>query len=371
MRKARRPGQIGNYWLSQRPNSEAWCVTWFDNASRQTRRESTGETDIRAAELKLAEYVTLNARMDKEAGNHVPLETVLVRYYEKHAKTLRSAEAARYALRRWSEFFPGALVSEIKADRQRAFVASMKAEGLSSGYIHRILNVGKAALNRALKEGEIETAPVILTELAPDNGSRDRVLTVAECAALFRAAKAPHLRDYLILAFATGARPEAILELTREQLDFQSGIVRLNPPGRVQNKKRRPTLPLVDALRVFRDRGAGPLVAYNGKPCASIKKSFGIACREAELGEGVTPYTIRHTVATEMRRRGVSMDEVASWLGHSTGYSTTERYVKIGPGALSGATRAINLFCADLGIEFGDLPESPIFHTAAFEERVS
>jgi hypothetical protein len=87
--------------------------------------------------------------MDKENSAQVPLETILVRYYEKHAKTLRSEEQARYALRRWSEFFAGALVSEVTADRQRAFVAAMKAEGLSSGYIRRVLAVGQAALCRA------------------------------------------------------------------------------------------------------------------------------------------------------------------------------------------------------------------------------
>ncbi len=193
-------------------------------------------------------------------------------------------------------------------------------------------------------------------------------MSLEECAALFRAAKLPHLHDYLVLAFATGARPEAILQLDRQQLDFDLGIVRLNPPGRVQNKKRRPSLPLVGALHVFRDRGAGPLVAYNEKPLASIKTAFRQARKTAGLGDDVTPYTVRHTVATEMRKRSVPVWEIAAWLGHTTGYTTTERYAKISPEALSGAIRAINSFFIDLesllGRSFSKPSNNPVRATS-------
>src|SRR3712207_6870037 len=52
---------------------------------------------------------------------------------------------ARYALIRWNEFFGPALVSEVTAERQRAFVTAMRTDGLSGGYIRRTPAVGKAA----------------------------------------------------------------------------------------------------------------------------------------------------------------------------------------------------------------------------------
>ena len=39
-----RPGAIGGYWLSRRPNSDQWCRTWFDRNTRQTSRASLGVT---------------------------------------------------------------------------------------------------------------------------------------------------------------------------------------------------------------------------------------------------------------------------------------------------------------------------------------
>jgi len=46
-------------------------------------------------------------------------------------------------------------------------------------------------------------------------------------------------------------------------------------------------------------------------------------------------------MATEMRRRGAPVWEIAGFLGHSCGYRTTERSAKIGPDHLAGCVRAI------------------------------
>ena len=73
----------------------------------------------------------------------------------------------------------------------------------------------------------------------------------------------------------------------------------------------------------------------------------------------VTAYTIRHTVAAELRKRGVAVWEVAGFLGHSSGYKTTERYAKFGPDHLSEAVRAIDDFFEELRMCCGGLPQLP------------
>jgi integrase len=291
--------------------------------------------------------------MNKEQPAGVALATCLTRYYEHQAKALRSADQARHALIRWNEFFGPALVSEITAERQRAFVAGMRDEGLSEGYIRRTLAIGKAALNRAVREGEIASAPHVA--LLPEADARDRVLSLAEGAALFRAAAQPHELMYLALAFGTGARPEAILQLTSFQIDVDRRLINLNPPGRRQNKKRRPTIPICDTLLpLLRHLPAGPVVQYQGRALGSIRSAFARLKAKAGITD-ISPYTIRHTVATEPRMHGVSVWDVAGFLGHSSGYKTTERYAKFGPDHLSGAIRAIDTYFADLMSVLGGL----------------
>ena len=154
-----RPGQIGGHWLSQRPNSPAWCRTWFDPATRQVRRASLGEDDFQKAQLKLAEWIVNNQVLRKEDPQEMPIEMVLVRYYKNHAKNIRSAESSRYALAKWSNYFAEQVVSDITPASIDGFIGSLRDQGCSEGYIGRILGVGKAALNRAYKLGEIATVP--------------------------------------------------------------------------------------------------------------------------------------------------------------------------------------------------------------------
>ena len=342
-------GQIGDYWLSLRANSPVWCRTWFDPTTRQTRRASLGTEDFREAQLALAAWITTNGPMIRLQAAEVAFETCLLRYWEHQAKALRSADQARHALRKWSDFFAGAAVSEVTAERVRQFVLHLKGKGLSDGYIRRILASGQAALNRAHREGEISSVPFIDLSLAPEGEPRERVLTVAEMAALFEAVEVDHLFIYLMLAVGTAARPNAILKLTTLQIDQKRRLIRLQPPGVRQTKKRNPTLPICESLwPELRDLPAGPVVSYFGRHVGDIGRAFNRARDRAGLGKDVSPYTIRHTMATELRMRGVPVWEVAGWLGHSSGYKTTERYAKVNPEALAGALRATDAYFADL-----------------------
>ena len=316
--------------------------------------------------------------MADAAPAETPLETLLVRYWEHKGKHLRSADQARHALLRWSNHFAGALVSEVTTAAVRDFRASMEDEGLSRGYIRRTMATGQAALNRAYREGEITSVPHV--PLPSESEPRERTLTRTEARYLLRAAESAHVRMYLLLAFATAARPEAILELTAFQVDVASRRIRLNPPDRAQTHKRRPTLPMPESLVPFvADVGPGPLVAYQGRRLKSIRRAFNATKRRAremmlEDGHGadaadaileVIPYTIRHTVATEMAAAGVQPWEVARWLGHSTGYKTTERYAKNDPQYLGRALRVVDDLLADLVAGWGD---GPVAATGSYVE---
>ncbi len=395
-RQGERLGEIGGCWLSKRPNSPAWCRTWFDRSSRQTRRASLGTADLQDARLKLAAWALGHGTLPECRPDRVPLEAVLIRYYLQHACARRSGKQARYALRRWSDFFPAAVVAEITPIRLRAFVGDMRREGLSNGSIRRTLAIGRAALNHAHRLGELTTVPYVDLSLVPEPQPRERILTPDEARRLFAAARHDYERMCLLLAFGTAARPEAILQLTSSQVDCEARLIRLNPPGRAQTKKRRPTIPICRTLLPYlRDLPDGPLVRYNDKPLKTIKSTFDRlkararvvlrdeAARDAHRlrranarsdawpviaqakarGDALlelTPYAIRHTVACEMRKRGVPVWEVAGFLGHSTGYRTTERYAKYGPDHLDAAVRAIDAYFADLGVVGRPRPEQNV-----------
>jgi len=343
-----RTGQIGDYWLSQRPNSPVWCRTWFDPHTRQTRRASLGTTDFRQAGVKLAEWVTKNQYLHDERAEDMPLETILVRYYEKQAKQSTSHTQVRIALRFWSEYFAGNVISDLTPQRIEAFMEWLQEKGHANGYVNRTLAAGRAALNRALKRQEVKTVPFI-PSLEPGE-PRDVRLSVDEAAALFDACEEPHILMFLMLAFNTLSRPCAILDLNKDQIDFENRLIELNPTGRKQTKKYRPTVPVTETLLPWLEEAEdGPLVAYWGRSVKSVRNGFNAVRNRVGLSKEVSPYAIRHTMAIELRKRGVPPWEVQGILGHkSGGYRTTEIYAKFDPDYLSKSAAAIDDYMKDV-----------------------
>jgi integrase len=299
---------------------------------------------------------------------------VLTGYWHGHASDLPSATQAKIELRYWSDFFTTDMVADLTPTRQEAFVEHLRGFGHSSGYISRILSTGRAAIRRAHKRGELLAAPFIAdVETAEDRRIKDpkgRPITVEELAALFDAARHHHVFVFLLLACCTLARPEAILELTVFQRDRQARTINLNPAGRRQTKKYRPMVLEAETLTPWLDqaeeamryesaeparRGSTRLVAPNyvawqGRPLKCIKTAWRQLRADAELDDRVTPYSIRHTVAREMRRRRVPLEQRQAFLGHLPRGSarTTAIYAPDEPEYLTEAVEAIDAFMRDV-----------------------
>ena len=202
-------------------------------------------------------------------------------------------------------------------------------------------------MNWAWNNGELKrTIPFLKL---PEGHGREHVLTIAELAQLWNADMPQHVRVFLALAIGTAARPESILQLSRFQCDLDHGTINLNPPGRVQTKKRRPILPMADWLRPWIEAAEGPLVAWRGKPVHKIAGAFQTMRDAAGFGPDVTAYTLRHTIATELTARGVPELEIAALLGHRMPNSrTTGRYVHVAPERLVSARKALDAIAAEV-----------------------
>jgi integrase len=184
----------------------------------------------------------------------------------------------------------------------------------------------------------IETLPVEYDR------PKGRPLSVEEIGKLY-AECADHMRLFMILMLGTGARNEAICKLTWEQIDFDAGLIYLNPPGRKQTSKRRPVVrmtPFVrEQLSKFNDR-EGRVLSFRGKSFNTAHQGIEKAKGRAKLQGKVTPYSFRHTVARWLRKEGVSPWEVGAQLGHKMpGYNITEMYASASPDYLENSAAAI------------------------------
>jgi hypothetical protein len=162
------------------------------------------------------------------------------------------------------------VVGDLGVKRQEAFPAWMRARGYRPAAMMRVIGIGKAALNRALKRGELAQCPHILTVPVGKTPPMGRPLDVPELRRVYWNAQPhvqalqPHVQAFMLWALGTAARPQVVLELHCRQIEFEFGLVHLNPPEREQvPRKYRPTVRLPDALW---QEFEGWAVAWDGEP---------------------------------------------------------------------------------------------------------
>lgn len=218
------------------------------------------------------------------------------------------------------------------ADQRKAGPATIRYE---------LLQVS-TAIGWGRKSGHVSVTPAMWL---PATGERKvRHLTHKQFERFFAEVKAPHARLYVLLGLFTMARPSAILDLTWDRVDFERGLIDLNPAGRRQTAKRRPVVTMNAELRAaleeaYEARQCAFVVERGAKRVASVKKAFQ-AARERS-GIHVTPYTLRHTGAVWAAEAGISMAALAQFLGHDTDTTTQVHYARFSPDYLASVADAV------------------------------
>lgn len=275
------------------------------------------------------------------------LDEVVLSYYHGHAVNVRAGTRIKYQLGHVVDFFNGMTIEQAtKPQTITAFCDGLLKGGMKPNTANNVLTIIKAAINRSYKLGEIPSAPYIALLPAQAAAPKGRPLKVEEIGALLAAAHG-HTHVFMMMCMGTGARPEALCELTWPQVDFDAGLIELNPEGRQQTSKFRPTIKLPPALGEYlkQVQRTGPyVISWRGGPTRRYFEAWQRAKESAGLEGTITPYSYRHTAARWMRQQGVPPWEVAAQLGHSAGarLNITERYAAHAPDYLEKACAALD-----------------------------
>lgn len=357
--------RLGRYWIDKVSGSANWYRFWYDAGSGETRRRSLGTASLELAELELAAILLKEGAGRPVEPKDAALVTVLHRYWEEHSDKLRSKAQARCAGRYLLEFMGSdARVGAFTRKRQVEFLHDLHARGFTSSYISRLMSSIQAALNRAVAaddddgSGLLIRAPKIIYQPkavaevlnVPEPEGR---LWHADLAMIARFLDAltdeeEFLRRWVIMLVGFCCRPEAALEATPYQLDRRYQLIQLNPHGRRQTKKYRPTIPVAGSLWPLLEEWSASerLSGFTFKNYPS--KQWETARVRAELPEEFTPRAIRHFMATELRhahrRYGVPrvpLDEREMFMGHRRA-KTNDMYGAFEPDYLDAAKTAVD-----------------------------
>jgi len=225
----------------------------------------------------------------------------------------------------------------------RSFLAHVQSSGGSVKTASRKLSALKTLYRFLVRQGLLETNPVMTTRTPKQRRYLPAVLSIDEVLKLLNAVDGEDpisLRDRALLEvlYSTGMRANECATLTIASLDLSSGLVRvfgkrrkerLVPLGSyakqylmkyllVRSELGKPTHNIV-----FVNARGGPLTTR------SIQRIVERYAREVlPYRDDVSPHTLRHSFATHMLDGGADLRVVQEILGHEQ-LSTTQIYTHI------------------------------------------
>lgn len=258
-------------------------------------------------------------------------------------------EAKRLTLRKHLvPFFGGMLLSEIGAREVEAFKAAKLAEQTKHGKrarspksVNNYLGTLRKMLNTAKEWGHIDSVPTIkAVKLPPPEFA---FLSFDEARRVIDGAEPGQWRTLILLALKTGMRTGELIALRWEDVDLRAGRIKvrrstaLGVVGPPKSGKTR-TVPLasatVAALDAWRRASHDHGLVFRDSEGAMLTKSrlktpLWKACDAGKVRR-VRMHVLRHTFASHLAMRGVSLRAIQELLGHST-IAMTERYSHLSP----------------------------------------
>ena len=257
-------------------------------------------------------------------------------------------------LRRYLAHLAGAGVSslaEVTEQQVAGFVASLRAGSeehppLSAPSAGRAVVAVRGLHRFAVREGITALDPAAQVRPPAPVRRLPKAITVEQVEQLLAAAAAPDtplaLRDaaLLELLYGTGARISEAIGLAVDDVDRESGLVRLDGKGGKQRVVPVGSYAL-RAVEAYLVRGR-PVLAATGRGSAALflnarggplsRQSAWAVLRAAAARAGlpaeISPHTLRHSFATHLLDGGADVRVVQELLGHAS-VTTTQIYTLV------------------------------------------
>lgn len=406
--------QRGGFWLDyvrgagRKPASNRWYIWWYHPASGRLERKSTGTDNIRLACDKLDEHYLATHRPTPSDQASYTVSEAMTDYWLEHGQAQSSSVSIRARLKLLSRFIDaetaaGRLSDPFLPDQvDDRFLERFRAWSASDPIIARKKNERgewidgarrkraastteesviqlKASLNHAFNARRLRYVPPLKhrtrDQVTPERSYRLSVDGLAElldyslrggvhCPG--HADRLVPLRRYLIAGMCTLARPDAVFDMNvlaqRGQWMKNERRFNLNPQGRIQTKKLRPVLPVVNLLEVWLDatdewfvcterfavdESSQERVVKQAK-VGAVRSGWAGASRTLGIPAGWGPKLIRHSMATILANRRVDLVELELAMGHRVLGKTTSRYAIFDPGYLGTISAGIEDVIADV-----------------------
>jgi integrase len=251
-------------------------------------------------------------------------------------------------------------LAKLTVEHVEHMLVALQEKGFSANTRRLARTTLSMALQTAVARGKLPNNVARLTE-APEvsTSNAKKVMSTAQLDAVLEAIKADRLRGLWWFLASTGCRKGEALGLLWSSVDLEGGTVTIESTlKRTRRQLVRDTTKTVRSTRILR---LPPLLVREMKAHRARQAHEKIAAEgywtgdfvfSSEVGtpidvrnalrswnkvldrSGVGHFTIhnlRHSLATRMRERGVPLEDIADWFGHSNVSITKQFYAEVTP----------------------------------------
>src|SRR5690606_36838894 len=210
-----------------------WALTWTEDGYRH--RRSLGTDDRALAETRAG------ALWHSRRTVGYTSSALVNAYIDDREGEISSTSTQRYAWKALKQTFDNILPEDIDEDICRRY-ARERIKSVSPATAHYELGLVRQAMNWAERKRLIDRAPHIFMPQKPP--PRDKRLTKAQFRKFLRGCASAHVQLFATSAICTGARSNAILDLTWDRVDFDNRLIDLRRLVIRQTNKGRAVVPM-------------------------------------------------------------------------------------------------------------------------------
>jgi integrase len=306
----------------------------YKNEHGKIIRENTHQSDLRAAELLLAQArtdVAMKRRFTSLSFERVKFIDLFNEWWSNHGSRTRSK--FEYRTPRVLARFKAMKAREITPDAVRSFLADLRAEGLAASSINQCRTILCSVFNYAIRFEKYDKNPVSVVPQEKEPPGRDRFPEPEEIVQMIRVCDEKgdlELKAFLVLAPTTGMRKGEILSRRWSDVDVDSGNPCIYVRQTKNDEPKRIQLPdmAVDALRALPSYGRHEYV-FPAKPNPRFKGDFkrphawdfGKRFRRVAKLAGVEAlriHDLRHFAASTLTGAGIEDNIISLLTGHKS-----------------------------------------------------
>lgn len=254
---------------------------------------------------------------------------------------------------------------DVKRANVQAIVDEMLAGGADPSTVQNAIKPLRVIYRRAIRAGAISVSPCDHLDVPAATGRRDRIATPDEAKELLAALR-PADRALWATGFYAGLRRGEIAALRWEDIDFDSGLIRVNRSydavnrvfGDTKSEAGERRVPLIQDLRVLlvehqllTGRRSGLIFGVTESSAFTPTAVRSRALRDWKSA-GLAPIKLhecRHTYASLLIASGVNRKELATYLGHAQVATSEDIYGHLFPGHEAQTAARLDAFLGTAG----------------------